>query len=507
MKINNTKTRKLEEFKPLSSREVKVYYCWPTVYNYAHIWNLRAYVFEDIVVRTLRFLWYNVKTTMNITDVDDKTIRDSQVQGESLKDFTEKYTKIFLDDIKKLNVIPADNIVPVTTLMTEMTRMINTMLKRKNAYLSEDGSIYFDISTSKNYWELANLDKANLKAWARVDNDEYEKDNVSDFVLWKSWKESDWPNFWQEIFFIPKNEKFKSSSLQNENVEILEESELEVKVKIKGRPGWHIECSACNMKYFWPQIDIHMWWVDNIFPHHQNEIAQTESCTHKEFVKYWLHWEHLTVDWKKMSKSANNFFTLKDLEEKYSQIPQKTLFRAIRLSYISGKYSTRIDFSFKKLETNFWIINSFDEVLKNISREKTDEKGQIPSREFSEQMQIFLSDFIDNLEDDFNTPEVLAVLFEVIKFINIWLREKNFNNSELDSLIDLLKTFDQVLWIFDFSVLEKSEIPGEIQEIFNQRNIYKKEKNFTESDKLREDLLQKWYKIIDNKEGSYLEKL
>ncbi|RAL55780.1 hypothetical protein BLD25_03865 [Candidatus Gracilibacteria bacterium GN02-872] len=507
MKINNTKTRKLEEFKPLSSREVKVYYCGPTVYNYAHIGNLRAYVFEDIVVRTLRFLGYNVKTTMNITDVDDKTIRDSQVQGESLKDFTEKYTKIFLDDIKKLNVIPADNIVPVTTLMTEMTRMINTMLKRKNAYLSEDGSIYFDISTSKNYGELANLDKANLKAGARVDNDEYEKDNVSDFVLWKSWKESDGPNFWEEIFLIPKNEKFKSSSLQNENVEILEESELEVKVKIKGRPGWHIECSACNMKYFGPQIDIHMGGVDNIFPHHQNEIAQTESCTHKEFVKYWLHGEHLTVDGKKMSKSANNFFTLKDLEEKYSQIPQKTLFRAIRLSYISGKYSTRIDFSFKKLETNFGIINSFDEVLKNISREKTDEKGQIPSREFSEQMQIFLSDFIENLEDDFNTPEVLAVLFEVIKFINIGLREKNLNNSELDSLIDLLKTFDQVLGIFDFSVLEKSEIPEEIQEIFNQRNIYKKEKNFTEADKLREDLLQKGYKIIDNKEGSYLEKL
>ncbi|PZM81981.1 hypothetical protein DLH72_04755, partial [Candidatus Gracilibacteria bacterium] len=359
MKINNTKTRKLEEFKPLSSREVKVYYCGPTVYNYAHIGNLRAYVFEDIVIRTLKFLGYNVKTTMNITDIDDKTIRDSQIAGESLKDFTEKYTAIFLEDIKKLNIIPADNIVPVTTLMPEMIRMINTMLRRKNGYLSDDGSIYFDISTSKNYGQLANLDKANLKSGARVDNDEYEKDSASDFVLWKSWKESDSENFWEEIFIIPKNEKFKRTSLENPNVEVLNEKENEIEVKIKGRPGWHIECSACNMKYFGAQIDIHMGGVDNIFPHHQNEIAQTESCTHKEFVKYWIHAEHLTVDGKKMSKSANNFYTLKDLEEKYSEISKSVLFRAIRLSYISGKYSTQIDFSFKKLEQNISSILSF----------------------------------------------------------------------------------------------------------------------------------------------------
>jgi len=508
MKIQNTKTRKLEEFRPLSSREVKVYLCWPTVYNYAHIWNFRAYIFEDIVIRTLRFLGYNVVSTMNLTDVDDKTIRDSQIAGESLKNFTEKYSKIFLNDIKNLNIIPADNIVPVTTLIPEMTRMIQTMLNRKNAYLSDDWSIYFDIKTSKNYWELAGLEKQNLKAWARVDNDEYEKDSASDFVLWKSWKESDWPNYWLEEFKIPKNERFRKSSLQNENVEIVKENDSEIIVKIKWRPGWHIECSACNMKYFGQQIDIHMWWIDLIFPHHQNEIAQTEACTHKEFSKYWIHSGHLMVDGKKMSKSAKNFYTLKDLEEKYLEVPKSTLYRAIRLSYISWKYSTQIDFSFSKLESNFSVVNSFDETLKNISRELDQNTDfRLPSQEFSDELQIFLWEFLESMEDDFNTPEALSVFHNFIKFINIWLKNNSFCKSELNSLLEIAKTFDQILAILDFSILEKQEVPEDILRIFEQRNIFKKNKDFQKADEIRDILIEKWYKIIDYRDGSYLEKI
>lgn len=508
MKIQNTKTRKLEEFRPLSSREVKVYLCGPTVYNYAHIWNFRAYIFEDIVIRTLRFLGYNVVSTMNLTDVDDKTIRNSQIAGESLKNFTEKYSKIFLNDIKNLNIIPADNIVPVTTLIPEMTRMIQTMLNRKNAYLADDWSIYFDIKTSKNYWELAWLEKQNLKAWARVDNDEYEKDSASDFVLWKSWKESDGPNYWLEEFKILKNERFKESSLQNENVEIVKENDSEVIVKIKWRPGWHIECSACNMKYFGQQIDIHMWWIDLIFPHHQNEIAQTEACTHKEFSKYWIHSGHLMVDGKKMSKSAKNFYTLKDLEEKYLQVPKSTLYRAIRLSYISWKYSTQIDFSFSKLESNFSVINSFDETLKNISRElDSNTDSRLPSQEFSDELQIFLWEFLESMEDDFNTPEALSVFHNFIKFANIWLKNNSFCKSELNSLLEMAKTFDQILAILDFSILEKQEIPEDILKIFEQRNIFKKNKDFQKADETRDILIEKWYKIIDSRDWSYLEKI
>lgn len=508
MKIFNTKTRKLEQFKPLSSREVKVYFCGPTVYNYAHIWNLRAYVFEDIVIRTLKFLGYNVKTTMNLTDVDDKTIRDSQKAGETLENFTKKYSKIFLEDIKKLNILKADNLVPVTTLIPEMSRMIQTMLNRKNAYLSEDWSIYFDVQTSKNYWEFAKLDKKNLKSWVRIDNDEYEKDSASDFVLWKSWKQSDWENFWNQEFKITKNEKFKNSALKNENIEILEENQNEVFVKIKWRPGWHIECSACNMKYFWAQIDIHMWGIDLIFPHHQNEIAQTESCTRKEFAKYWIHSEHLTIDWKKMSKSENNFYTLEDLEKKYSQISKSVLFRAIRLSYISWKYSTQIDFSFKKLESNISVINSFDETLKSLKRElKINGNENLPSREFSDELQYFLHEFLENIQDDFNTPETLSVFHNFIKFVNTWLKEKLFSKKEILSIIDFIKTFDQILWIIDFSILEEQEIEKEILELFDKRNIFKKEKNFQKADEIRDILLEKWYKIIDNREWSFLEKI
>ncbi len=484
--LKNTKTRKLEEFKPLSSREVKVYFCGPTVYNYAHIWNLRTFIFEDIVIKTLRFLWYNVKTTMNITDIDDKTIRDSQKAWEDLKTFTEKYTKIFLEDLEKLGIQKADNITPISQIIEEMVRMIQTMLNRKNAYLSEDGSLYFDVKSFKNYWKFANLDMENLKAWARVDADEYEKDSVSDFVLWKAWKEGDWENFWEEEFEIDWK-----------------------KIKIKWRPGWHIECSACAMKHFWPQIDIHMWWVDLIFPHHQNEIAQTEACTRKTFAKYWLHSGHLTVDSKKMAKSANNFYTIKDLEEKYlSKIDKSILYRALRLSLMWANYKTQVDFSFKKLESNFSVIKWVDELLKNLKRAVKKAKSKWVSRDFRETLQDYLSAYIEKLEDDFNLPEALSVFHNFTKFVNTSLREDLISKEEIEAIFDFLKTFNEVLWVMDFSVLEEKEekISEEILALFEERNKAKSEKDFKKADSLRDDLLKKWYKIIDNREGSFLEK-
>ena len=483
MLINNTKTRSLEEFKPLSSREVKVYYCGPTVYNYAHIGNLRAYVFEDIVVRTLRFLWYNVLTTMNITDIDDKTIRDSQASGEDLLSFTKKYTEIFLSDLNKLNIIPADNIIPISTLIPEIARMIQTMLNRKNAYLWEDWSIYFNVKSYSKYWKLANLDLSWLKAWARVDSDEYDKENVSDFVLWKAWKKSDWANFWEQEFDINWEKKI-----------------------LKWRPGWHIECSACNMKYFGAQIDIHMWGVDLIFPHHQNEIAQTESCTRKEFSKYWIHSGHLMVDGKKMAKSANNFYRLKDLEEKYSNVKSSVLYRAIRLSLINAKYNSEVNFTFDKIESNISVINSIDEIIKNINREiKNTDNDAMVSRDFREAMQDFIFEYMHHLEDDFNIPETLAVMHNFIKFINTALREKLLSKLELESAIDMFKTFNQVLAIIDFGLIEETEISSEILAKLEVRNTAKKNKDFALADSVRDELLSLWYKIIDSRDWSYLE--
>lgn len=488
MELYNTKTRKKEEFKPLKQNVVKVYYCWPTVYNYSHIWNFRTNVFCDIAVKTLKFLWYNVQSVMNITDVDDKTIRDSQAAGEDLLSFTKKYTDIFLEDIKKLWITPADKVVPVTTLIPEMVRMIQTMLNRKNAYLADDGSIYFDVKSYKKYGKFANLDVSGMKTSVRIDNDEYEKENAADFVLWKAWKQEDGENFWNEEFEV--------------NGE---------KVVLKGRPGWHIECSACNIKHHGPQIDIHMWGCDLIFPHHQNEIAQTEACTRKEFSKYWLHSGHLTVDGKKMSKSLNNFYKLSDLEEKYSDVNKSDLFRAIRLAFLNGKYSENVDFSFQKIESNFNVIKKIDETLKSLSRSINlwDKQVVWISRDFRDEMQIIVSEYMAKLEDDFNMPEAIAEFHSFLKFVNTGLADGTFSLEEEMALMDMFETFNDVLWIVDFEIIEgnNEEIPVDIMELFEQRNQAKASKDFETADTLRDALLSQGYKIIDSREGSVLERV
>lgn len=487
MEIFNTSTRKKEKFKPLKSDKIKIYYCGPTVYNYAHIWNLKTFIFEDIVVRTFKFLWEKVETTMNITDVEDKTIRDSMKAWENLKDFTIKYTNIFMEDLAKLNIIKADNVIPISSIIPEMVRMINTMLRRWNAYLSEDGSIYFKVSTYKKYWEFANLDLKNLKDWVRIDNDEYDKENLWDFVLWKAWKKEDWENFWEEEF-----------------------EAWEKKVVIKWRPGWHIECSACSMVAFWPQIDIHMWWEDLIFPHHQNEIAQTESCTRKKFSKYWIHSGHILVDGKKMSKSLGNFYTLNDLENKFKDTNRSVLYRAIRLSFISGKYRDTIDFSLDKVKSNINTINKIDELIKNINIEinSWEKKNKWVSKAFSVTMQEYMQEFIRNLENDFNTPEALAVFFSFNKFVNTNLKNDLFSLEEFKSLLDFYKTLNEVLAIIDFGILKQNdEISSDILKKLEERNKAKADKNFELSDSIRDELLKDWYKIIDSKNWSRLEKI
>ena len=487
MQIYNTLTREREEFKSLKDNAVKIYYCGPTVYNFAHIGNLKTYTGNDIIVRAMKFLWYPVQTTMNITDIDDKTIRDSLATWEDLKSFTQKYTKEFFSDLEKLNIIPADNIEPISNVIPEMVRMINTMLKRGFAYLSTDGSIYFKIKKINKYWKLANLDLGSLKESVRIDNDEYDKDSASDFALWKAYsEEKDWENFWEEEFEID----WKSQ-------------------KVKWRPGWHIECSACAMKHFGPQIDIHMWGVDLIFPHHQNELAQTEACTRKTFSKYWVHHWHLMVDGKKMSKSLWNFYTLRDLEEKFKDIPKNILYSAIRLNFINCKYREWVDLSFEKLKTNITTISKIDETLKTVSRniEITEEKWV--SREFREDMQWVMQEFITSLEDDFNIPEALALFYSFGKYVNSWIVEKKFSREELESILDMYEQLDQVLAIIDFSVLEEKEenIPEEITDLFKKRQEAKKSKDFGTADKIRDELLEKWYKIIDAREGSRVERV
>jgi len=496
LEIYNTLTLKKEKFKPLKQEEVKVYFCGPTVYNFSHIWNLRTYVFEDYVIKTLRFLWYRVKTTMNITDIDDKTIRDSQKSQENLDVFTKKYTNYFLEDIKKLNITLADNIVPISTLIDEMVEMINGLIKKWYAYFWDDGSIYYEIKKFKKYWNLAHTDFSGMKTSVRINNDEYDKENAADFVLWKAYKKSDGQNYWEKVFDFDGEKRI-----------------------LKWRPGWHIECSACNLKYFWEQIDIHMGWVDLIFPHHQNEIAQSEWYTGKTFSKYWIHAWHLLVNGKKMSKSANNFYTIRDLEERFlnnleggsltSRLNSSILYRAIRLSFMNGKYRENVDFSFEKLEQNFNTIKKIDEAIKKLYRviKSWILKDKKFRRDFREELQDFIRKYCEKLEDDFNMPEALSIFFMYINFANTQVDSGELSLWEANALFDMYKTFDSVLSILDLDILNFEEIPNEIMQKFEARNNAKKAKDFTLADNLRDELLEAWYKIIDDRSGSRIEKV
>jgi len=313
MKIYNTMTRKKQEFRPIVPGNVGIYTCGPTVYNYAHIGNLRSFICADILKRWLIYKGFKVKHVMNITDVDDKTIRDSQKQNISLKEFTRKYEKAFFEDLNKLNIIKPDITPRATEHIDDMVSVIQTLLEKGYAYHGEDGSIYFSIKKFPDYGKLAGLDLDKLKPTAQISEDEYSKEDARDFALWKAWTEKDGDVYWE----TPLG---------------------------KGRPGWHIECSTMSSKYLGIPFDIHTGGVDLIFPHHTNEIAQAEAATGKKFVNYWVHIEHLIVDNKKMSKSLGNFYTLRDLLEKgYSS-------KAIRYILMSTHYRKQLNFTLSGLE-------------------------------------------------------------------------------------------------------------------------------------------------------------
>jgi len=489
MKIYNTLTRRLEEFKPLRFPEVKLYQCGPTVYNNAHIGNLKTSVVEDVVARTLKYLWYQVKITMNITDIDDKTIRDSQKAGEKLLDFTRKFTQVFFEDLEKLWIELPENITPISDLIPEMVRMIQTMLNRWFAYHADDGSIYYDISKFKKYWKLANLDISGMKESVRVDNDEYEKDAAADFVLWKAWKTEDGENFWEESFQV-KNESWK----------------IETKI-LKGRPGWHIECSACAMKHCGAQIDIHMWGEDLIFPHHQNELAQSEACTGKQFSKYWIHSWHLMVDGKKMSKSLWNFYTLRDIEEKYPN--EQRLFRAVRLWFINGKYRDQIDFSFDKLEQNIKTLQNIDSICKRLAAYMAEYSGVRP--EFRDYMQEIIQNYTQALENDFAFSEAFAVFSSFGKYVSNEINENTLTLDEQNACVDMYMQFNEVFNILDVNLFDApesvEELPTDIVEKAKQRDQAKSDKNFELSDTLRDEIIAAGYSVRDTKLGTVVEKL
>lgn len=505
--IHNTLTQELERFKPLKQEEVKVYYCGPTPYNYAHIGNLRNYLMDDIIVRTLRFLGYKVRTVMNVTDIDDKTIRDSQKSWKTLQEFTEYYTQEFLNDCDRLSILPADTIVPISTLIPDMGSLIDGLIQKWFAYLADDGSVYYSVNKFKKYGKLAHLDMKGMISSVRINNDEYDKEQVADFALWKAYDaSSDGENSWDITVTIDGEAKI-----------------------LTWRPGWHIECSACNMKYFGAQIDIHMGGCDLIFPHHQNEIAQTEAFTGKTFANYWMHGGHLLVDNKKMAKSANNFYTLRDIFAQKSEISETIISRGFRLMALQNQYRENFNFTWDRLQASMNTIQGLDEMMKRLGRYQTSLKWDTTdtewledlrertakwrlkfheiSREFRENQQSFIQEFVEKLEDDIDTLGAMTLVFEYQTYINTGIDDELFTLDECKSLVWLMQTWNEVLALFDFDLLESSDVvPNEIIALLAERNEAKLNKNYKESDRIRDQLDVLGYKIIDEKNGARVER-
>ena len=437
LKLYNTLTRKKEVFKPINKDYVGIYSCGPTVYNYAHIGNLRTYLFNDFLKRSLIFLNYKPKQVMNITDVDDKTIKASNKAGISLKEFTRKYEKIFFDDLKELNIIKPDYVLRATESIKEMVELIKLLIKKSYAYKTSDG-IYFSISKFKSYGKLAKLEKSN-KNKERIANDEYDKENAQDFALWKFWTSEDGDNFW--------------------------ETEIG-----KGRPGWHIECSAMSMKILGNPFDIHTGAIDLIFPHHTNEIAQSECATGKQFVKYWLHGGFLSMKDEKMSKSLGNVLYLKDLEKKgFSPLDY-------RYMCLTTHYRAQLLFSLENLEN---AKNAYRR-LKNICENLNDD-GKINKK--------YLEEFKSTIEDDLNLPEALQVLWKLLR------------DEKADGKYRTLKEMDKILGL---KLLEKEKIniPGEVKKLVDARESARKNKDWKLADELRNKINKLWYVVSDTEEGA-----
>lgn len=439
MKIYNTINRKIEEFNPIEDKHVKLYTCGPTVYDSAHIGNLRTYLFEDFLKRSLLNFGYVVEHAMNITDVEDKTIKKSEGNKERLSELTKRVEKDFFEDLKKLNIIIPEKITRATEYIEQIVAFVESLIEKGFAYKAEDGSTYFSVVKFENYGKLSHLDKSGIQAGARVAQDEYDKENPADFALWKAWTPEDGEIFWE-------------TSLG------------------KGHPGWHIECSTMAQDALGDTIDIHAGAVDLVFPHHENEIAQSEAKTGKEFSKYWVHGEHLMVDGKKMSKSLGNLYTLKDISGRgYSPLD-------FRYLVLSAHYRTKLNFTWDSLVAAKNARERLVRIISDLPEGKADEN--------------IVNQFMAKINFDLDTPGGIAVLWEYLRVDGGVANKATI--SEMDKILGLdLLTTKQIL------------IPEEIITLAENRKQARIRKNFVRSDEIRDEITTKGYVIEDLPENEY----
>ena len=451
IRFYNTLTRKKEIFKPINKGKVSLYTCGPTVYNRAHIGNFRTFIFEDVLKRVLQLVGYNVKHVMNITDVDDKTIKKAHEENKKLNKITSKYTSEFMEDLQALKILPADLFPAATDHIQNMIEMISILIENKNAYVTDDGSVFFSIDSINDYGKLANLELKMQKQTDRVAADEYTKDNPRDFALWKAWKVEDGDVFWDSPWGI-------------------------------GRPGWHMECSVMSTKYLGNHFDIHCGGVDNIFPHHENEIAQSCAALGTEFVNIWMHSEHLNMADEKMSKSLGNIKTIPELlDDGHSA-------ESLRYVLISSHYRSKLSFSSNKLDDARKAVHRINDIYNRLQGIISD--GNSFPNEYDQ--------FIEALVDDLNTPKALGILFNYLKELNRKIDNDKLTDEESSRGILFIKKADE---IFSF-LKDKTGIPDEIAKLVAKRNEARKDKNWKLSDLLREELKKKGWIVEDTLDGS-----
>ena len=468
----NTYSRELEEFEPRdqAARALRIYTCGPTVYSRAHIGNFRAYVFEDLLQRHLELRGYKVHRVMNITDVDDKTIRGAREAGVPLRKFTEQFKQAFFEDGDALRVKRADEYPAATDqrYVDRMIEMIATLISKGLAYQADDKSVYFRINKFPDYGKLAHIDLSQLQSTGRVKHDEYDKEHIGDFALWKAWDEDDGDVKWDSPWG-------------------------------PGRPGWHIECSAMSTALLGDQLDIHCGGVDNIFPHHEAEIAQSEGVTGKKFVRYWLHCAHLLVDGQKMAKSLGNFYTVPDVLAKgYTG-------RELRYALLRVHYRVPLNFTWEGMNEARESLDRVDEWLARLHEiaEKEDVQRPTPiNREQAPNAQLPTKPAFEGaLDDDLNISGALGFLFEAIRGTNRVMDEDKLDAASARAWLDWWKRINTVL---DLEAQVEIIVPAEVAQLARERENARRERNWKRSDELREKISAFGWDVRDTKDGPKL---
>ena len=466
MKLYNTETRQKEKIVPLEDNKIRMYTCGPTVYNFAHIGNFRTYIFEDLLRRTLKYFGFALTQVMNITDIDDKTLAGAIHENKTLKEYTKLYEEAFFKDLQTLNIEKVEHYPFATDFVPKMIEIIQGLKDKGIAYRGGDGSIYFSIGKFPSYGRLSHLNLEDLKAGAseRVGTDEYDKENVADFVLWKAYDpKRDGQIFWESPFG-------------------------------KGRPGWHIECSAMAMDLLGKTIDIHVGGVDNIFPHHENEIAQSEAFSGKPFVKHWLHSEHLLVDHKKMSKSLGNFYTLRDLLEKGYTGPE------VRYLLLTAHYRMQLNFTMEGLDAARSSLERLSDFALRLQKVEGRDDSDIDSI-----LTTTRESFNSALADDLNISPALAALFEMVRKVNQLCDDNRIGKDGAEKALAFMREIDAVLGFIPFE-REDLDVPKELLDALRKREEARKEKNWAEADKQRDLITSSGYFIEDTPSGPRLKK-